>query len=93
MHGITFEFNHEHLESQYKKDMAIAIPELVRILSYEGFKMVHHNFFVLKKSNPISGLNNAINRLHNIEWFSDSIRDARAFRITDMSEIVRNIKD
>ena len=78
MHAISFELNYEFLDEKHKIALPTAVKEIERILGYEGFEMKHLNYFIIKENDSIANLNNAINRLHNLVWFSDSLRTAWA---------------
>lgn len=45
------------------------------------------------KENTLTTVYKAINKLSKIEWFKNSVRDIRAFKIEDWSDFTQIVKD
>nr|WP_275051095.1 virulence protein [Helicobacter bilis] len=45
-----------------------------------------------KRKNTLASVYKAINRLQNIKWFKQSVRDIRAFKVEDWSDFTEIVK-
>lgn len=71
-------------------------------LKYEEIKMIMNEFnfdwiqggLYLSKSeqNNLATIYKVINKLSNIKWFADSVRDIRAFKVEDWSDFTDIVK-
>ena len=59
-----------------------------------GFDWVQWSLYLAREQkNSLTIVYTAINTLKNIQWFKDSIRDIRAFKVEDWSDFTEIIKN
>jgi len=93
MYAIAFDLKIDDLKKHYGEPYNGAYAEVSRELEVLGFEWKQGSLYVSKdNTNPLSTLNKAINRLSNIDWFKLSVRDIRAFKVEDWSDITDIVK-
>jgi virulence-associated protein VapD len=94
MYAIAFDLKIDELKKHYGDPYNGAYAEIEKELGVLGFEWKQGSLYVMKDdTNSISILNKAINRLAKISWFRNSVRDIRAFKVEDWSDITDNIKN
>lgn len=94
MYAIAFDLKIDELKKYYGDPYNGAYAEIEKELGALGFEWKQGSLYVMKdESNPLSTLNKTINRLAKINWFKKSVRDIRAFKVEDWSDITDNIKN
>ena len=93
MYAIAFDLKIDDLKKHYGDPYNGAYAEIEKELDILGFDWAQGSLYIMKDNiNPISVLNNTINRLASIGWFKNSVRNIRAFKVEDWSDITSNIK-
>jgi virulence-associated protein VapD len=93
MYAIAFDLKIDDLKKHYGDPYNEAYAEIEKELDALGFIWAQGSLYIMKdNSNPLSVLNNTINRLASISWFKASVRDIRAFKVEDWSDITSNVK-
>lgn len=94
MYAISFDIDGKKLTKHYGNDHTEPYNEVRTILQELGFIGIQGNLYLSKnEKNDLTTVYKVINKLSNVQWFSDSVRDIRAFKVEDWSdftEIVRN---
>ena len=58
-----------------------------------GFEWTHGSVYINKSNeNSLTTVYKAISRLSKIEWFRNSVRDIRAFKVEDWSDFTEIVK-
>lgn len=91
MYAISFDLEISELEKYYGKPYNNAYFEVSKILYKNGFYRIQGSTYVTE-SKDMSKLVFAITELSNIEWFANSVKDIRAFRIEDWSNFTEFVK-
>lgn len=93
MYAIAFDLKIDDLKKYYGDPYNSAYAEVSRELETLGFEWKQGSLYVTKdNANPLAILNKAINKLSKIEWFKNSVRDIRAFKVEDWSDITEIVK-
>ena len=93
MYAIVFDLKVEDLKKYYGEPYNGAYAETEKELDALGFEWKQGSLYVMKDgANPIATLNKAINKLAQIDWFKKSVRDIRAFKVEDWSDITPIVK-
>jgi virulence-associated protein VapD len=93
MYAIAFDLKIEELKKNYGDPYNGAYTEISKELEVIGFEWKQGSLYVTKDDiNPITILNKAINKLASIDWFKKSVRDIRAFKVEDWSDITELVK-
>ena len=88
MYAIAFDLKIDDLKKHYGDPYNGAYAEIEKELSALGFEWKQGSLYVTKDNvNPLTILNKAINKLSKIDWFKNSVRDIRAFKVEDWSDI------
>lgn len=94
MYAISFDMEVAKLKENYGEPYNKAYDEIRLMLDSLGFEWTQGSLYIAKiESNTLTTVYKAINKLSSIKWFSQSVRDIRAFKVedwSDFSEIVKN---
>lgn len=93
MYGISFELNLEVLKKEYGNSYHCAYEEVRHELGNVGFEWTHGSVYINQSNeNSLTTVYKAISRLSKIEWFRNSVRDIRAFKVEDWSDFTEIVK-
>lgn len=93
MYALSFDMEVAKLKEHYGEPYNKAYDEIRVAMSEQGFDWVQGSLYIAKsEQNTIGLLYNAINRLSSIRWFKESVRDIRAFKVEDWSDITKIVK-
>jgi virulence-associated protein VapD len=96
MYAISFDMEVAKLKEHYGEPYNKAYDEIRAMMEELGFVGTQGSLYLSKnEKNDLTTVYKVINKLSNVQWFSDSVRDIRAFKVEDWSdftEIVRNNK-
>jgi len=84
MHAIVFDMLISDLKTHYGERYHRAYSEISKIMEDNGFEWIQGNTYVTEKS--LIAVTQAMNALNKIDWFRQSVRDIRAFKIVDWSD-------
>ncbi|WP_314150147.1 virulence protein [Capnocytophaga granulosa] len=91
MYAIAFDMNIANLEEYYGKPYNNAYYEIAVILEKFTFYRIQGSTYITT-DRDLGNLMLAIDALASIEWFANSVRDIRAFRIEDWSNLTKIVK-
>lgn len=92
MFAISFDMIVSDLKQHYREPYNNAYFEISTILEKYEFYRTQGSVYLSTK-NDMANLLRALNALKSTEWFRDSVRDIRAFRVEDWSNFTDYIKE
>jgi virulence-associated protein VapD len=92
MFAISFDMVVIDLKNNYGEPYNNAYFEINKALRKYEFYNTRGSVY-LSKNNDLSNLFRAMNELKSIDWFKNSVRDIRAFRIEDWSNFIDFMKE
>lgn len=91
MFAIAFDMVVAHLEANYGEPYNNAYYEIKHVLADYDFVNLQGSVY-LTTNTSLANLYNAIQALSSIEWFRNSVRDIRAFKVEDWSDFTDSVK-
>lgn len=91
MYAITFDLIVSEVQKHNKKGVSQAYAEIASVLSEYGFRRIQGSVYITNDEN-MANLFLAIQALKNMDWFPQSVRDIRGFRIEQWSDFTPVIK-
>jgi len=92
MFAIAFDMNIGDLRSNYGEPYNNAYYEIKNLLRKYDFYNTQGSVYLTEK-NDMAVLFRAIDALKKIDWFKNSVRDIRAFRVEDWSDFTSFVKE
>ncbi len=92
MYAIAFDLVVADTERHHSQGVSQAYADIGSILNEHGFRRVQGSLYVTDEEN-MANLFIAIQSLRSQNWFPDSVRDIRAFRIEQWSDFTPVVKD
>jgi len=93
MYAIAFDLKIDDLKKSYGDPYNGAYDEIKRELGSLGFEWTQGSVYINRDDkNTLATVYKAISRLSNINWFKDSVRDIRAFKVEDWSDFTAIVK-
>jgi virulence-associated protein VapD len=93
MYTIAFDLKIDDLKKSYVEPYSNAYDEIKRELAEFGFQWTQGSLYMSNtKENTLVTVFEAINRLKEIDWFVESLRDIRAFKVEDWSDFTETVK-
>ena len=93
MYAIAFDLKVEDLKKEYGNPYNRAYDEVRQELESIGFEWTQGSVYINKSNeNSLTTVYKAISRLSKIEWFRNSVRDIRAFKVEDWSDFTEIVK-
>lgn len=93
MYGIVFDLEIDVLKRWYGDSYNRAFDEIRHELEQLGFEWTQGSVYIINSAEDnLTRVYRAINRLSKINWFKESVRDIRAFKVeawSDFTEIVK----
>lgn len=94
MYAIAFDLKIDDLKKNYGEPYNKAYDEIRQELEKLGFKWTQGSVYMSDDTtNSLTHVYKAINLLSRIQWFKDSVRDIRAFKVSDLSDFIDIIKN
>jgi len=94
MYAISFDMEVAKLKENYGEPYNKAYDEIRLMLDDLGFEWTQGSLYIAKiESNTLTTVYKAINKLSSIKWFSQSVRDIRAFKVEDWSDFTEIVKN
>lgn len=91
MFAIAFDMVVAELNKNYGEPYNNAYYEIKQVLAEYDFVNLQGSVYLT--TNPsLANLYNAIQALSSIDWFRDSIRDIRGFKVEDWSDFTESVK-
>lgn len=91
MYAIAFDMIISDLEKYYGKPYNNAYYEISNVLQEFGFYRTQGSVY-LSANSDMANLMEAIQTLSDIEWFANSVKDIRGFRVEDWSNFTKLVK-
>lgn len=92
MYAIAFDMLISDLKQKYDKSYNNAYFEIRMILRKYGFYNTQGSVYLSEKDD-MANLYMAIEALKKTDWFKDSVRDIRAFKVEDWSDFTPVFKE
>jgi virulence-associated protein VapD len=93
MFAIAFDLKVDDLRVFYGDPYNKAYDEIRQELEALGFDWTQGSVYINSDSeNSLATVYKAINRLSQIKWFKQSVRDIRAFKVEDWSDFTEIVK-
>lgn len=93
MYAIAFDLEISELKKHYGEPYNGAYFEVKSELEKIGFEWTQGSVYLSKDPrNNLATVYKAINLLSNIDWFKNSVRDIRAFKVEDWSDFTDIVK-
>ena len=93
MYAIAFDLKIDDLKKHYGEPYNKAYDEIRQELEALGFEWTQGSLYMsVSEKNNLASVYKAINRLQNIKWFKQSVRDIRAFKVEDWSDFTEIVK-
>lgn len=92
MYAISFDLVVSDTEQHHPKGVTQAYTDIGVVLRKFGFERVQGSLYTNNDEN-MANLFQAMNALKAMEWFPNSVRDIRAFRIEQWSDFTSVIKE
>lgn len=93
MYAIAFDLEISKLKTHYGEPYNGAYFEIQAELEKLGFEWTQGSVYLSSAPDGIASVFRAIDKLRSIEWFRESVRDIRAFRVMDWSNMTGIIKN
>ncbi len=91
MFAIAFDMIISDLEKYYGKPYNNAYYEISNILQKFDFYRIQGSLY-LSSSSDMANLMEAIQTLSEVEWFANSVKDIRGFKVEDWSNFTKIVK-
>ncbi|RRD65713.1 virulence protein [Fretibacterium sp. OH1220_COT-178] len=93
MYAIAFDLEVAELKKHYGEPYNGAYQEINKELKKVGFDWTQGSIYLSEEGgNNLTAVYKAINALSRIEWFRNSVRDIRAFKVEDWSDFTDIVK-
>lgn len=92
MFAIAFDMVVSDLKENYGESYNNAYYDIGKVLRKYGFDNAQGSVY-LTQNNDMANLYRAIEALKSIDWFRNSVRDIRAFRVEDWSNFTNLFKE
>lgn len=94
MYGIVFDLEIDVLKRWYGDPYNKVYDEIRQELEQLGFEWAMGNLYISNSNREnLTHVYRAINRLSKINWFKESVRDIRAFKVEDWSDFTEIVKE
>lgn len=91
MFAISFDMSVSALCEHYKHPYNRAYYEIKKVLKECGFEWIQGSTY-LSRSDDMSSIIRAISTLSKINWFKESVRDIRGYRVENWSDFTELVK-
>lgn len=93
MYAIAFDLKIDTLKKEYGEPYNKAYDEIRQELEALGFEWTQGSLYIsTNEKDTLASVYKAINKLSNINWFKNSVRDIRAFKVEDYSNFTDIVK-
>lgn len=94
MYAVSFDMELSKLKEHYGEPYNKAYDEIRILMSDLGFEWTQGSLYVLRgEENNLTSVYKIINKLSSVKWFSDAVRDIRAFKVEDWSDFTDIVKN
>lgn len=93
MYAIAFDLKIDDLKQHYGEPYNPAYDEIRKEMELLGFDWTQGSVYISRETqNGLAIVYKAISRLSRINWFKQSVRDIRAFKVEDWSDFTDIVK-
>jgi virulence-associated protein VapD len=93
MYALSFDMEVAKLKEHYGEPYNKAYDEIRVIMNELGFEWTQGSLYISKsEKNTLTSVYRVINRLSQVPWFKESIKDVRAFKVEDWSDFTEIVK-
>lgn len=93
MYAIAFDLTIDTLKQEYGDPYNRAYDEIRQELGKLGFEWTQGSVYINhSQKDSLTTVYKAINKLSSIQWFKESVRDIRAFKVEDWSDFTEIVK-
>ncbi|MGM9571546.1 MAG: virulence associated protein VapD [bacterium] len=93
MYAIAFDLKIDDLKKNYGEPYNKAYDEIRQELEKLGFEWTQGSVYINNSNKDnLAMVYRAINMLSKINWFKESVRDIRAFKVEDWSDFTEIVK-
>ena len=94
MYAIAFDLKIYDLKKAYGEPYNRAYDEIRQEMEALGFNWTQGSLYInSSNTDNLAQVYKAINKLSKINWFKDSVRDIRAFKVEDWSDFTDIVKE
>ena len=94
MYAIAFDLKIDDLKKAYGEPYNRAYDEIRQEMEALGFNWTQGSLYINSSNiDNLAQVYKAINKLSKINWFKDSVRDIRAFKVEDWSDFTDIVKE
>lgn len=93
MYAIAFDIKIDELKKFYGEPYNSAYDEIRSQMKELGFEWIQGSVYITKEKETLTAVYRAIQKLSSIQWFKNSVRDIRAFKVEDWSDFTSIVKD
>ncbi len=93
MYAVAFDMKVDDLRKFYGNPYNQAYDEIRQEMDDMGFEWAQGSLYITKNDkDSLTTVYKAINKLSKIDWFKNSVRDIRAFKVEDWSNFTEIVK-
>ena len=93
MYAVAFDMKVDDLRKFYGSPYNQAYDEIRQEMDDMGFECAQGSLYITKNDkDSLTTVYKAINKLLKIDWFKNSVRDIRAFKVEDWSNFTEIVK-
>ena len=94
MYALSFDMEVSKLRENYWEPYNWAYDEIRKTMDNLWFDWVQWSLYLAREDkNALTIVYKSIDKLKNIKWFKNSVRDIRAFKVEDRSDFTEIVKD
>lgn len=93
MYAVSFDMEVAKLKEHYGEPYNKAYDEIRLMMNDLGFEWAQGSLYIAKNElNTLTAVYKVINKLSSVQWFKQSVRDIRAFKVEDWSDFTEIVK-
>lgn len=93
MYALSFDMEIAKLKENYGEPYNKAYDEIRVTMGELGFEWIQGSLYISKSDKDnLTSVYKVINKLSNIKWFKESVKDIRAFKVEDWSDFTEVVK-
>jgi len=92
MYAIAFDLEIAELKKRYSDPYNNAYFEIRKEMDNLGFDWTQGSVYLYQGDGGLTAVYRAINKLSDIPWFRESVRDIRAFKVEDWSDFTAIVR-
>lgn len=94
MYAVSFDMEVSKLREHYGEPYNKAYDDIRCMMAELDFEWAQGSLYLSKNNqNTLTHVYKVINKLSNVDWFKQSVRDIRAFKVEDWSDFTDIVKE